>query len=175
MRLNNTHRETIARRAERSEAFDNRQKEIDFRGDVLAKEARAKLYKPAVIKAADTVGDKWVSVRTTFKLNVGGAQIILHFTEPTALPYDQYGVVGAVEPGDLADRIMTWAADAETLKADRKRARYAIEAMLNNVSTLETLQSVWPEGQQFYSDLEIRKPDLPAVVGTDINKLLGVA
>lgn len=175
MRLNSENRQSIANRAMKSKAFEDRETELAFRSNALAVEVYGFLFAAVIRKAAATLNDKWVHYRTQMNVNVSGPTIALYFDKPMPLPDNHYAVVGAVGAGELADRIMAYANDREALKQDREKAKAAVWALLNNVSTLESLQKVWPEGQQFYSDLEIRKPDLPSVIGADINKILGVA
>lgn len=182
-KLTNSTREAIARAAI-AFAFDPKEKALAKAEDALAREAHALLFPKKIIDAAKSLPAGWTRKISSLNYNVGGQKIELKASESLHVPAldksnndagRSYYIVGAIQPGDLCDRIQGHAQTKEKLRDEKKIAQRQIEAMLAKVTTVKKLAEAWPEGEPFYSKyLDQPAPQVPALRVDEINAMLGL-
>lgn len=178
-------RQTIANAAV-AHSFDPRHEAMKVAEDVLAREAYAFVIPAAEVQAIEAMPSNWYRRDPCLRFNVGGYTLRLQLIgDGVPVPYKakgeefggyHCGTLGSIPAGDLCDRIREHAQAAEALKAERRKALYAVFNMLEGVTTIKRLAEVWPDGEQFYKRYaETPAASLPAVRVDEINAMLGIA
>jgi len=165
-------------------AFDPKEEALKAQEDALAREAHAAVFKKAELDAIKKVPANWIRLDPCLRFNVGGQRLYLRtIDDGLPVPYkigDYAGYscreIGAIEPGDLCDRIQTHAQAVEKCKTELRQAYIKVIALLDSVTTIKRLREVWPEGEPFYSKYEAQPAQkLPAVPASEVNAMLGIA
>lgn len=186
IRLNGAMRKSILEKA-LEHAFGKREKAllkdsitlgheamVDCFGAARIAAARKASY-PFVIEGRDFYGNKAPDgVLTTFR--VGYKQIALHVQDPLPIRINDFKHFTVKDPTLIAE-IETYADAAEALKTERNKVHTTLEAMLNGVQTLASLERTWPEGKKVYAHIPKEFPfrhQVPATLVSDLNKALGL-
>lgn len=185
VKLTKIMREAIARRAINA-SFDPKAQALAQEEDRLAREAYEACYTADEREQADAIPKYWLRRDPCLNFNVGGFRIRLcTITDHLPVPYqakgDGYGGYschpshGTITEGDLHDRIRAHAVAGEALKQSRVETERRLLAMLSSVGSLKKLREVWPEGEAFYSQYEVKPVALPPAIRMDeINAALGL-
>jgi hypothetical protein len=184
-RLTKWDRESIQKRAIEA-AFKERTEALAKDEDRLGRRAYEHLFTTAERKAAKALPDNWLRRDACLRFNVDGLSVLLTLSDGgVPVPYRGKGSqsggyscspLGAIQNGPLADEIKAHLKALEDLKQDRDRAKHALWAVLQSVSTLKGLQTAWPEGEPFWSALASRanEPNVPAPRIEELNAMLGL-
>lgn len=179
MRLNSGYRAEIVRAAI-SAAFDKDEKELTRREHRLAARCYDAVVPLKTRRAISAMPAGWLPTGKSIRFNVGGQSVTFAFGKemPVSRTYDRhFDNFGAVSEGALIDEVRKWQGDREDFKTRRTRAEATLQAMVNQASTTQALEDVWPEGKKFWRGLEARIPvsaQLPAVRIAELNVMLGL-
>jgi len=146
----------------------------------------AEIGLPYALTAVDGYGepltgeelDNWRGTKVTWRVGASGYSIVLHVKDP--LP-SVHGRASAkyfvVKPGTLADAIQQWQQDCTEWVAEKRTMQTKVNAVLNSVTTFNSLQKTWPGGERFYKHLPVDFPfrnQVPAVRVEELNAALGL-
>lgn len=183
VKLTNEMRAVIAKKAIAA-TFDPQDMALADAEHVLACEGYQAVYAEDVRAKAADLPAHWLRRDQCINYTVKGMRITLctkdsHFPVPYetrsgSRGYHCHGSHGELT-GDLGQKVFEHATAKENLKAKRKEAMIKLLAMLGSVSTFGKLETVWPEGRQFYEAFLAQRVPLPPAVRTDeINAILGL-
>lgn len=157
------------------------------RENKLADQAYKDVYTDKERKAMKELGSKFVDQYDALYINVNGKRISLHFGPEVTIPKERerrfcaknnYGYNTPSTPSQsIVDDVEQWIEDTADLQRRETQANIQLSAMLESVVSFKKLRVVWPQGEQFYDMYDVdseTKAGVPAVVVTEINKLLGL-
>lgn len=172
---------------------------LSKREATLASIAYNATYTKAQVDAMKSLGNAFVEQSNAIVVNACGQRHSLFFGGAlSAIPYYNQGEVGSVlrELGKGADEyrfvarrgdytikpslgaeIVELAQDQTDLHERAKQAAVSLMAVLESVQSFKKLRAVWPQGEKFYDMYDVdseTKSGVPAVVITDLNKMLGI-
>lgn len=82
-----------------------------------------------------------------------------------------------VKDAKLIADAMAWYDDCEALRAEYEKVKATLTAMLQGISSYNSLEKSWPQGKRFYQSLPKDFPfrhQVPAVLVDQLNKSLGI-
>lgn len=186
IRLNGAMRKSILNKA-MEHAFKKREDEHVKRSQKLGHRAMVDCFTTARLKAAATAGEPFINVckdhygnktpngvSTNFR--VGYKTVALLVQDPLPAYYRDTKHF-TVKDKDLIAEIEALADDQEVFAKERTKAYQTLEAMLNGVQTLASLERTWPEGKKVYAHIPAEFPfrhQVPATLVADLNKSLGL-
>lgn len=175
-RLTSDIRRLVADRALRA-AFEPREKTLALEEDVWARRLYELAFAPKVRTAARSLSDKWVRRSNIFRVNFCGLSLTLRVLgDHLPLPgYSDYDVAGTVSDKSLEIELHKFLDKQKNTKEEKKAAENTLRSMLAAIPTSGKLEEIWPEGREFYKDMDLRKNDLPMIMTSDLNRMLGLA
>lgn len=187
VRLTNLDRDHVISLAIK-ESFAKRDEDAALDEDALARWIYRDLFPEKVRKAAEAMPERWVKSSGVLAFNVGGMHLALNLTavpdgRPKTLPVPVYGIensmrIAATNAAEHVGAAQNLISKKEAIKADKKRAKESLKALVYSVRTLRALADLWPEGEPFYAWLAVREgaldPNLPAPQVAELNALLGL-
>lgn len=155
----------------------------------LAKAVYNELYDAPTQKMMNTLGEKFLERDCDIHVNVNGQRHRLYFDGERNV-----GCVGwkereqrlmmrhqahspFVPSKKLGEDILEFADKTKDQGEREKQATIQLSAMLESVMSFKKLRAVWPQGEKFYDMYDVdseTKSGVPAVVVTELNKLLGL-
>jgi len=179
MRLTNDYRESILSNAmgDSNKAFKKQAAELQKEEDKLATKCYKAIYPIDIIRKANALPDNWLRVDTCLRFNVNGMDIRLYSAKGHRVPNANGCKPLGVITGELADEVTAFANKKQDIDKSYRELRHKISAMLNSVSTVKSLQTVWPDGKPFYEFLLKpvgEKTGLPSVLISEINSALQI-
>lgn len=122
--------------------------------------------------------EQWKGTKVAWVVGSLGHQYSLYVKDP--LP----GHVGyghfkhfKVKDGKLAEDIMAWHQSCSDWTQAKREMQLKVNAVLNSVTTFNSLQKTWPGGERFYKSLPLDFPfrnQVPAVRVDELNSALGI-
>lgn len=158
----------------------------------LALAAYNEEHSPKVRKMMKDLGENYVASNTAINLNIRGMHIWLSFNGCSSLygsvigdgqedvcrygTKSRYGRTPFAPSASLSDEISELMDDLKDFSDRVRKAGAQTLAVLESVRTFKKLRAVWPQGEKFYDmyDVDSEKPGVPAIVITDLNKMLGL-
>lgn len=149
-------------------------------------EQLAKIGQPYAYAGHDEGGTKmspealeaWKGEKVAFRVGLLGYQIALAVKDP--LPQNhRYNRAGffTVKDGALSEEIIAWQHACEAWVEGKRETANKVSAVLNSVTTYNSLEKTWPDGKRFYKHLPIDFPfrnQVPAVRVEELNAALGL-
>lgn len=175
-RLSKELRRTIAQRAT-AQANEKERKELEERSHEIGMRGYETIFDQEVRAMAAWMPAGWVSKDLCLRFNANGWDVKFTVKEAVPVPSSSgFGchMLGSVA-GDLGTEMQKLATDIKTFKEEGDSAYRKVLAMLNQFVTFKQLRENWPEGHQFYKDLDADDvAKVPAVRIAEINALLGL-
>lgn len=146
----------------------------------------AKIGPPYAFAAHDRDGNKltaanlaeWKGTKLTFRVGSLGYQIGLYVKDPLPQNADyNRNAFYTIKPGALADEIVAWQEACTEWSKQKNIMQTKVNAVLNSVTTYNSLEKTWPDGKRFYKHLPIDFPfrnQVPAVRVEELNSALGL-
>lgn len=200
MRLTNDMRDSIMSKVydfkfkKDGEALDKRELRLSHRAMVAvfgktALEQLEKIGMPYAINGPtddygepDTNAEKiaaWKGVKIGWRVGALGYQYSMRVKDPLPPNRDRsaYRSKFVVKAGALADEIVAWHEACEAWLKAKREMEHKVLAVLNSVTTFNSLQRTWPDGERFWKHLPIDFPfrnQVPAVRVEELNEALGL-
>lgn len=181
-KLTNNQRDTIAKRAARSKYPQKRGYFLLEEQDKLAREVYDILVPKKVRDALASLPSGWLgkSRFVAFVYESGSRVAALNLdvgdNEENLLPSKGHYIPLGIIKGELAERVANLETRCADVKIKHDALRQSVNVMVSSVSTFAQLRKVWPEGAEFYADLDNEPAayGLPAVQISEINAALGL-
>lgn len=120
----------------------------------------------------------WKGNKVTFRVGSLGYSIALYVKDPMPPHLGYHGnKFFTIKDGDLADEIVAWQAACTEWATEKRTMQLKVNAVLNSVTTFNSLQKTWPDGERFYKHLPVDFPfrnQVPAVKVDELNTALGL-
>ena len=129
-------------------------------------------------KMNDKQLEAWKGEKVVFRVGTLGYQIALYAKDP--LPQNHSYCRNqhyTVKDGALSDEIVAWQQACEQWSKEKREMAAKVNAVLNSVTTYNSLEKTWPDGSRFYKHLPIDFPfrnQVPAVRVEELNTALGL-
>ncbi len=148
----------------------------DFRK--LADKAYNEKYSKAQQKLMVELGEEFLAKNDRIFVNIRGERHALSMSEERLTDRQSNWHDKAFVPSNkLSDDIYDLLQEKDTLKEKMNQADIQLSAMLETVVSFKKLRAVWPQGEKFFDMYDVdseSKPGVPAVVITELNKVLGL-
>lgn len=153
-----------------------------------ALEALEKIGPPYAFTAHDKDGtklvgealEKWKGTKITWRLG-NGYQIGMYVRDPLPPFVTHYGHNNnkyfVVKPGALTDEITAWYEACQDWLKQKRETQLKVNAVLNSVTTFNSLQKTWPAGERFWKHIPVDFPfrnQVPAIKVDELNEALGL-
>lgn len=119
----------------------------------------------------------WLRDDNCLRFNAMGYEAKLCMEEKVRVPSSNYGCqrLGNLEP-ELGQKVQEFLRDKEKMREEVTRSEHKLTGFLEQFKTFKQMQQAWPEGEQFYKDLNAERTpqQLPAVITSEINAMLGL-
>jgi hypothetical protein len=176
MRMTNDHRNTIVKRA-LAKAFEKREAAQVKEEAALAAKAYNSIYPADLRKKVAAVPVEWFRTCQCMSFTINGQYHRLDAGKEMPTPYDSGCHNNGNLIGEIAEEVQAFDQSKEDLRKERLTAESKLTGMLSNISTFSKLETLWPEGKEFYADLDEDakvKGGLPAIRFDDMNTILGI-
>lgn len=150
-------------------------------------EALAKIGPPYAVTAHDDHGDglsgedleNWRGRKINWRVGSLGYQIGMYVKDPLPMgnAHHYLSKFFTVKPGALADEIVAWQEERQKWIKEKREMQLKVNAVLNSVTTFNSLQKTWPDGERFWKHIPIDFPfrnQVPAVKVDELNDALGL-
>lgn len=158
--------------------FKSERESLKKREHALADATYNEEYSVKQREAMKELGDKFVETSMGIHVNANGKVAILAFPEPTPRYVRKNASWSRYAPKPpLTTKIEAFLEDEADFRSRSSKAEIALMAMLESVQSFKKLRAVWPQGVKFYDMYDVdseTKAGVPAVVVTELNKLLGI-
>lgn len=175
-RINGTHRAHVVTAAITS-AFKQRREATLATEHVLALDCYAHVFAPDERAAVAALVSGWAKEVDSMQVSFRGNYYRLQCPRKLRIPYTMStpSYVPRITDTALIERWERLEMVKTTLSDDVDRATAQLKVLLNQFGSLKSLSEGWPEGAEFYKDLQ-PPPDvaLPVVQMTAINEMLGL-
>ncbi|MBC3540631.1 Nmad5 family putative nucleotide modification protein [Rufibacter sediminis] len=137
------------------------------------------IYDKKVLAAANKLPKEWTRQDGCLRFNAGGYYLTFCLIDKKVpVPYS----TGCATLGSLKDEALekarAFAEKKKDIEDQKIKARYALQAVLYSVTTINKLKTVWAEGEKFYTMYDEQSPKskggLPAVQIQELNEMLGL-
>lgn len=178
IRLTNMDRDSIV--ADAIEAsFQARVTALDAAEDALARRCYEAVFPEKVRKQAAALPKGWLRLDKCLRFNVLGLSAELHVSgDGLPVPFGSRGYcqrLGSIADETLAASVRSHLDEVEAMKADRSKAKGAVNALVHSVTTVKALREIWPEGEPFYGKIGPKDgARLPAPRVVELNAMLGL-
>lgn len=128
------------------------------------------VYDKDVMKIIRQVPEGWLVQRSNFVFNAGGYRVDLK-TEKSQPVKNEYWVTHNIVGLDLIEEVKKFSERREDYKDVKKSSESKLDAILNSVTTVGSLEKIWPEGKPFYKNLnvEYKSCGVPAIKIEELN------
>ena len=176
MKLTQDKRRTIARRA-RDHATDARVEQLRKDEEALALRIYEFRYEDIAARMND-LPDGWLPVTNTMRVasdRSNGLEVsqLFPLRSVKRIPMHPSDARRFAMNHKLREEAIRLRAEQESITQDRKDIYDQTLSLLKSVTTLKRLKEVWPDGSQFYEDLE-GPGNLPSIPVADLNAKLGI-
>lgn len=181
MKLTNSHREKIVTNSLKKKRDEL--KKIEQKNPKMFKKAYNALFNEGLRKKVNSLPNGWVDIGYSMSVNIDGNRVYLDNSYGldwekrdetlVPLPNNQPYVL----TGQAAIEIMDWYKSIEAKKEEIKDAQRKLNCLLYHVTTDTKLQSVWPEGKEFYVDVikEEVISNVPSIQTAEVNRAIGLS
>lgn len=176
-RLTKTIRESIVRKAT-NEAFQKERDALLVEEHKIGLTLYKSVFDKKVLTAVNKLPKTWLRMDDCLRFNSGGMELRFDVKPAVPVPSERGYCqrLGTLTP-EMADVAQAFANKKEDAVARYNRAKRELMALLDSVSTFKKLKEVWPEGADYYTTFDVERTitNVPAVVVSEINKMLGIS
>jgi len=164
-------------------AFSKRQKELDALWPEFAEEVYQDVYPPDIQKKMSALPEGFLKKSKSIHVQFGGRDGIAGVTMKNerrcaSKYFDSWGVSVAKiydEKHPLTLRYKALTLVGKTIKDEIEKASQNARAVMNSVSTVNKLMTVWPECEKFIKPhLQLSTSTALAIPMVELNKTLGL-
>jgi hypothetical protein len=124
--------------------------------------------------------DGWLRKDRCLRFTFGYRQTTLYLLQgqAVAVPYSRdCSTLATISSEDLIAQFEAHERNKAAFKNEYEQAEHALHSLIKGARTIKRLKEAWPEGLRFFADeanLAERGASVPAVVSTEVNRLLGL-
>lgn len=174
-RLTNSLRNSIRDDA-MAATYEGREKAFEKQAEKLANECYTTLFDAKLRKAIAAVPIEWFRQDKCLRVNANGWDAWLRTEKLFSVPYSHSCEGLGSITGELAVKVQSHLQDKKAFEEEFRSAKHKLGGFLEQFNTFAAMEKAWPEGKKFYKkyDYERMPNNVPAVITTEINNMLGL-